>query len=163
MAHLIGSIEVGKWADLVLWDPRFFGATPEIVIKGGVIAYAQMGDPNASIPTPQPVKMRPMFGMSGRAVGPTSIAFVSRACYARRNKDKHKNSHDNENQYLDHLLKHVEPVMHCRDVTKRDMKFNDMLPKISVDPETYQVQADGVHLTCAPATTLPLSQTHFLF
>ncbi len=139
MGHLIGSIEVGKLADLVLWKPAFFGAKPEMVIKGGVIAWAQMGDPNASIPTPQPVFMRPMFGSFGKATGPYSIAFVSQLC-------KTKNVAKNYG-----LTKRIEAVKGCRKISKRDLKWNNALPKITVDPETYEVRADGELLTCEPA------------
>ena len=151
MSHIIGSIEVGKLADLVLWKPSLFGAKPEMVIKGGVIAWAQMGDPNASIPTPQPVFMRPMFGAFGRAVGGTSIAFVSKLCKAKGVAKGYG------------LTKRIEAVKGCRKVTKRDLKWNDALPKITVDPETYEVRADGELLTCEPAKVLPLAQRYFLF
>ena len=151
MGHLIGSIEVGKLADLVLWKPAFFGAKPEMVIKGGVIAWAQMGDPNASIPTPQPVFMRPMFGSFGKATGPCSIAFVSQLC-------KSKNVAKNYG-----ISKRIEAVKGCRKITKRDLKWNNALPKITVDPETYEVRADGELLTCEPAKVLPLAQRYYLF
>ena len=151
MGHLIGSVEVGKLADLVLWKPAFFGAKPEMVVKGGVIAWAQMGDPNASIPTPQPVFMRPMFGSFGKAGGPCSIAFVSQLC-------KTKNVAKGYG-----LSKRIEAVKGCRKVTKRDLKWNDALPKITVDPETYEVRADGELLTCEPAKSLPLTQRYYLF
>lgn len=151
MAHLVGSVEVGKLADLVLWRPAFFGAKPELVIKGGFIAWAQMGDPNASIPTPQPVSMRPMFGAFGRATGATSVAFVSQAALSSRSVERYG------------LTKRVEAVRRCRGLGKRDMKLNDALPRISVDPETYEVKADGVLLTCEPAAELPLAQRFFLF
>ncbi|HEY2081139.1 MAG TPA: urease subunit alpha, partial [Verrucomicrobiae bacterium] len=151
MGHLIGSIEVGKLADLVLWKPAFFGAKPEMVIKGGVIAWAQMGDPNASIPTPQPVFMRPMFGSFGKATGPCSIAFVSQLC-------KTKNIAKNYG-----LSKRIEAVKGCRKISKRDLKWNNALPKITVDPETYEVRADGELLTCEPAKVLPLAQRYYLF
>jgi urease subunit alpha len=151
MAHLIGSVEVGKLADLVLWRPAFFGAKPELVLKAGFIAWAQMGDPNASIPTPQPVKMRPMFGGFGRATGSTSVAFVSRLSLDEGRIDGYG------------LAKRVEPVRTCRGLGKRDMKLNDALPRIEVDPETYEVRADGRLLACAPAERLPLAQRYFLF
>jgi urease subunit alpha len=151
MAHLIGSVEVGKLADLVLWRPAFFGAKPELVIKGGFIAWAQMGDPNASIPTPQPVAMRPMFGALGGATGATSVAFVSRAALSSRSVERYG------------LSRRVEAVRSCRGLGKRDMKLNDALPRISVDPETYEVRADGALLTCEPAAVLPLAQRFFLF
>ncbi|KAE8911951.1 Urease [Phytophthora fragariae] len=151
MSHLIGSVEVNKLADLCLWKPCFFGSKPEMVIKGGAIAYAQMGDPNASIPTPQPVKMRPMFGAFGAAVGMGSIAFVSKSCVDKKVAASYG------------LKKRIEAVRHCRGVTKKDMKLNDALPKIKVDPETYKVHADGKLLTCGPASSLPLAQRFFLF
>jgi urease subunit alpha len=151
MSHLIGSIEVGKLADLVLWKPSMFGAKPEMVIKGGVIGWAQMGDPNASIPTPQPVFMRPMFGAFGGAVGGTCIAFVSQLCKTKGVAKGYG------------LTKRIEAVKRCRKVTKRDLKWNDALPKITVDSETYEVRADGELLTCEPAKVLPLAQRYFLF
>jgi len=151
MSHLIGSVEVGKLADLVLWKPAFFGAKPELVIKGGVIAWAQMGDPNASIPTPQPVFMRPMFGAFGAAPGPLSIAFVSRAC------------REEGVAALYGLSKQLEAVQNCRHLTKKDLKWNDATPKITVDPETYLVTADGEPLVCEPAKSLPLAQRYYLF
>ena len=151
MAHAVGSVAVGKLADLVMWKPAYFGAKPEMVIKGGVIAWAQMGDPNASIPTPQPVAMRKMFGAYGGAVGPTSIAFVSQAAADAGVGAKYG------------LTKAVEPVKGCRTVGKKDMVNNDAMPEITVDPETFKVTADGVHLTCDPAQTLSLAQKYFLF
>ena len=151
MAHVIGSIETGKLADLVLWKPSMFGAKPEMVVKGGFIAWAQMGDPNASIPTPQPVFMRPMFGSFGRAVGGTSIAFVSR--WAKQNGVAKRYG----------LTKRIEAVKGCRKVGKKDLKWNNAMPKITVDPETYEVRADGELLTCEPAKVLPLAQKYFLF
>jgi len=151
MSHLIGSVEVGKLADIVLWKPAMFGAKPELVLKGGIIAWSQMGDPNASIPTPQPVLMRPMFGSFGSAPGPSSVAFVSKACIDAAVPPSYG------------LRKRVEPVRDCRRIGKQDMKFNDSCPRITVDPETYRVIADGEHLTCAPAEKLPLAQRFFLF
>jgi urease subunit alpha len=151
MSHLIGSVEVGKLADLVLWKPAFFGAKPEMVIKGGIIAWSQMGDPNASIPTPQPVFMRPMFGAFGSAPGLISIAFVSHACREQRVAAGYG------------LTKRIEAVRGARQIGKKDMKWNDALPKITVDPETYQVTADGELLVCEPARSLPLAQRYFLF
>lgn len=151
IAHEVGSVEVGKLADLVLWRPAMFGIKPELVIKGGLIAWAQMGDANASIPTPQPVMMRPMFGAFGRATGATSLAFVSkRALY------------DGVLPALK-LQKTATAVRNCRNIGKRDMKHNDALPKMEVDPETYQVRADGELLTCEPASVLPLAQRYSLF
>ena len=145
----IGSVETGKLADLVLWQPAFFGVKPELVIKGGVIAYAQMGDANASIPTPQPVYPRPMFGSYGNAVGPTSLAFVSQA------------SRERVGEYG--LAKEVVPVERCRDIGKADMRLNDVVPNIEVDPETYKVNVDGEEITCEPAEKLPLAQLYHLF
>ncbi|MDC3952446.1 urease subunit alpha [Polyangium jinanense] len=150
-SHLLGSVEVGKLADLVLWRSAFFGAKPEIVIKGGVIAWAQMGDPNASIPTPQPVRMRPMFASFGRAPGRAAIAFVSGASIESGVAASYG------------LDKRIEAVRGCRALGKKDMRLNDAMPRITVDPETYAVTADGVRLTCAPATVLPLAQRFFLF
>jgi urease subunit alpha len=151
MAHEIGSIAVGKWADLVLWRPAFFGVRPEIVIKGGFIAWAQMGDANASIPTPQPLRMQRMFGSYGGAVGSTSIAFVSQRAALEGGLAELG------------LAKHLEPVRRCRGIGKRDMVQNDALPKITVDPETYEVRADGQLLRCGPASKLPLTQLYSLF
>jgi len=151
MAHLVGSIETGKLADLVLWQPALFGAKPEMVIKGGLIAWAQMGDPNASIPTPQPVLMRPMFGSFGRATGGVSVAFVSQAAHHLRVGKNYG------------LTKRIEAVKGCRKLTKHDLKWNNALPQITVDPETYEVRADGELLTCPPAKILPLAQKYFLF
>jgi urease subunit alpha len=151
MAHIIGSVEVGKLADLVLWRPDMFGAKPEMVIKGGFIAWSQMGDPNASIPTPQPVTMRPMFASFGQAAAKSSIAFVSQASIEKGIVLRYE------------LNKRIEPVMYCRKLTKKHMRLNDALPKITVDPETYRVTADGEHLTCEPAKVLGLAQRYFLF
>ena len=151
MSALIGSVEVGKLADLVLWRPALFGAKPELVLKGGFVAWAQMGDPNASIPTPQPVGMRPMFGALGGAVGATSIAFVSRAALEEGPVKRYG------------LSKRIEAVGGCRRIGKRDMRLNDALPHIEVDPETYEVRADGVLLRSEPAERLPLTQRYFLF
>jgi len=151
LGHLIGSVEVGKLADLVLWKPAFFGAKPEMVIKGGIIAWSQMGDPNASIPTPQPVTMRPMFGAFGSAPGPISIAFVSKVCKEQGVAAGYG------------LSKRIEPVFGCRTIGKKDMKWNDATPRIVVDPETYEVTADGELMSCEPASVLPLAQRYFLF
>jgi urease subunit alpha len=147
----VGSVEVGKLADLVLWKPAFFGVKPELVLKGGFIAWAQMGDANASIPTPEPVRMRPMFGGFGHAAAKTSFAFVSKAAHQAGVGATYG------------LIKPTLAVTACRGLSKRDMKLNDALPRIEVDPETYEVRADGVHLTCAPAAELPLAQKYFLF
>ena len=151
IAHEVGSVEVGKLADLVLWKPAFFGIRPELVIKGGFIAWAQMGDPNASIPTPQPLMMRPMFGAYGRATGGTSLAFVSQASLETSSVQGYG------------LAKRLAPVRGCRGLGKRDMKLNDALPRITVDAETYTVTADGEVLTASPAPVLPLAQRYSLF
>jgi urease subunit alpha len=151
VGHEIGSVEKGKLADLVLWKPAFFGAKPEMVIKGGFIAWAQMGDANASIPTPQPVFMRPMFGAYGRATGNTSLAFVSQLSLT----DGIAQSYG--------LTKKLTAVRGCRALGKKDMKLNDATPKITVDPETYTVIADGETLKCDPLDVLPLAQRYFLF
>ena len=149
-AH-IGSIEVGKRADLVLWSPAFFGAKPEMVLIGGSIVVAQMGDPNASIPTPQPVYTRPMFGAFGRSVERNAVTFVSQAAL----EDDVKGNLG--------LAKDTLAVQGCRGIGKADMRLNDATPQIEVDPETYEVRADGVLLTCEPARELPLAQRYFLF
>ena len=151
ISHCVGSVEPGKAADLVLWSPAFFGVKPEVVIKGGFIAHAAMGDPNASIPTPQPVLGRPMFGAMGGAVGPTCFAFVSAAAAEAGIGERLE------------LRKRVEPVRDCRGIGKTDMRLNDYAPRIEVDPETYVVKADGKTLTCEPATVLPMAQRYFLF
>ncbi|THU46632.1 hypothetical protein C4D60_Mb09t06970 [Musa balbisiana] len=151
ISHCIGSLEAGKFADLVIWKPPFFGVKPEMVIKGGVIAWANMGDPNASIPTPEPVMMRPMFGAFGKAASSNSIAFVSKVA-----KDA-----GIANQYG--LKKLTMAVGNVRGLTKLDMKLNDALPKINVDPESYKVTADGEVLKCDSATSVPLSRNYFLF
>jgi urease subunit alpha len=145
----VGSLEVGKLADLVLWKPAFFGVKPEIVIKGGLIAGSIMGDGNASIPTPQPVIYRPMFGSYGMAVNPLSYHFVSAAGI--------------EGENLKGLRRQMAAVRGCRTVRKTDLKLNDALPKIEVNPETYEVRADGDLLRCDPAEVLPLAQRYFLF
>lgn len=151
IAHEVGSIEVGKLADLVLWKPAFFGAKPSLILKGGMIAYAPMGDPNASIPTPQPVHYRPMFGALGGALEQTSMTFLSQAA----NKA-------NVAEELD-LKRLIGEVSACRTVTKNDMIHNDYQPEIEVDPQTYVVKADGEVLSCEPATELPLAQLYHLF
>lgn len=150
IADHVGSVEKGKLADLVLWKPEFFGVKPEMVIKGGVIARSRMGDPNASIPTPQPVLSRPMFGAFGSTPHMSSIAFVSAASL-----DLVRGTYG--------LVRRVLPVGNCRKLTKADLVLNDMCPNITVDPETYQVRADGVHLSCEPAERLPLTQMYRLF
>ena len=151
IAEHVGSVEVGKLADLVLWRPAFFGVKPELVIKGGFIAWAQMGDANASIPTPEPVRMRPMFGGFGSAGAKTSLAFVSQVAASSRVGARYG------------LQKPVVAVRGCRGLGKKDMKLNDALPTMQVDPETYEVRADAVLLTCEPADVLPLAQKYFLF
>jgi urease subunit alpha len=149
ISHVVGSIEVGKIADLVLWMPAFFGAKPSMILKGGMIAAAQMGDANASIPTPQPVYSRPMFGAFGRALK-TSLTFVSQSAF------------DAGIGETLGLTKPLVAVHDIRKVQKKDMVHNDACPKIEVDPETYEVRADGVLLKCEPATSLPLTQRYFL-
>ncbi len=151
IAHEVGSVEVGKLADLCLWKPAFFGVKPELVIKGGAIAWAQMGDPNASIPTPQPVHMRPMFASFGGSIASTSVTFVSQAALQADLPSRLG------------LRKRAIAVRNIRQLTKGDMKLNDYRPEIQVDPETYEVRADGQLLTCEPATVLPMAQRYFLF
>src|SRR5579872_1899574 len=151
VAHEIGSVETGKLADLVLWKPAFFGVKPETIVKGGMIAWSAMGDANASIPTPQPVIYRPMFGSFGGALQSTSLTFVSKAALDAGLREKLA------------LKKKTAAVSHCRGLTKRDMVNNDALPRIEVDPDTYEVRADGVLLTCEPAQVLPMAQRYFLF
>jgi len=151
ISHEVGSVEVGKLADLVLWKPAFFGAKPSLIIKGGLIAAAPMGDPNASIPTPQPVHYRPMFGAFGGARTATSMTFVSQWAIGTGIPEQLG------------LRSLIGVVRGCRGVTKRDMVHNDYLPTIEVDPQTYQVRADGELLTCEPAKVLPMAQRYFLF
>lgn len=151
IAHEVGSIEVGKLADLVVWKPAFFGVKPEVVLKGGLIAYANMGDPNASIPTPQPMFYRPQFAAHGRARRSTSVTFVSQASLELGSL-----------RHLD-LGKRLVAVRGTRTVRKQDLLWNDATPKIEVDPETYTVKADGVRLTCEPMAVLPMAQRYFLF
>ena len=151
IAHEVGSIEVGKWADLVLWRPAFFGVKPSLVLKGGFIAAALMGDPNASIPTPQPVHYRPMFGSYGRLLQATSLSFVSQTAL--------KNDIGDELG----LKKRLAAVHGCRTVKKADMVHNAYLPRMEIDAQTYEVRADGQLLTCDPATLLPMAQRYFLF
>ncbi|HEV7914028.1 MAG TPA: urease subunit alpha, partial [Albitalea sp.] len=151
IAHEVGSIEEGKWADLVLWRPAFFGIKPSLILKGGFIAAAAMGDPNASIPTPQPVHYRPMFGAFGGALQQGSLTFMSRAAIDGGVADRLN------------LHKRAAAVSGCRQVTKRQMLHNDYLPAMQIDAQTYEVRADGVLLTCEPATSLPMTQRYFLF
>jgi urease subunit alpha len=150
ISHEVGSIEAGKLADLVFWKPAFFGVKPSLILKGGMIAAAAMGDPNASIPTPQPVHYRPMFGAFGKALR-TSVIFVSKVSLKNRELEKLK------------LEKPLVAVKNVRKVGKKDMIHNDWLPKIHVDPETYEVRADGEPLVCEPAKVLPMAQRYFLF
>ena len=151
IAHEVGSVEAGKWADLVLWRPVFFGVKPSMVIKGGTIALALMGDPNASIPTPQPVHYRPMFGSLGGALHRSSLTFVSGAALAASVGARYG------------LAKPLVAVRGVRTLSKRDLLWNDALPVMSIDPETYEVRADGQLLVCEPATVLPMAQRYFLF
>ncbi len=151
IGHEIGSIAVGKRADLVLWSPAFFGVKPEMVLLGGTIAMAQMGDPNASIPTPQPVYSRPMFGAYGRSVENSAVVFVSTAAEA-----------DGIGQNLG-LAKKTVAVKNTRNIGKKDLLLNDSTPRVEVNPETYEVRADGEILTCEPAETLPMAQRYFMF
>ncbi|KAL7135057.1 hypothetical protein ABFS83_11G067300 [Erythranthe nasuta] len=150
-SNYVGSVEVGKLADLIIWKPAFFGTKPEMVVKGGTIAWSDMGDPNASIPTPEPVTMRPMFGAFGKAASSNSIAFVSKVALDSGIKEDYG------------LNKRLEAVSNVRKLTKLDMKLNDALPQITVDPEAYTVTADGEVLTCTAAATVPLSRNYFLF
>ena len=151
IAHEVGSIEAGKLADIVLWKPAFFGVKPQLVLKGGMIAAAPMGDPNASIPTPQPVRFRPMFAAYGAARASTCLTFVSGAALAAGVPDALA------------LKKRPSAARDTREIRKRDLKLNDRQPVMEVDPETYEVRADGELLTCEPARTLPLAQRYFLF
>jgi len=151
ISHIVGSVEVGKLADLVLWQPKFFGVKPAMIIKGGFIMHGAMGDANASIPTPQPVIQRPMFASFGQGIASSSVTFVSSIT---------------DKETLSRQLKLSKPlvaVKNCRNIGKKDMKHNFAMPYISVDPETYQVTADGQVLTCEPATVLPLAQRYFMF
>ena len=151
ISHEIGSVEVGKRADLVLWSPAFFGVKPEMVLMGGSIMCAQMGDPNASIPTPQPVYSRPMFGAFGRAVEQSAVSFVSDAAQSAGVRQTYG------------LAKQTVAVQNTRDIGKADLKLNSATPQIEVHPETYEVRADGELLTCAPAETVPMAQRYFLY
>jgi len=151
IAHEVGSVEVGKLADLVLWRPAFFGVKPSLVVKGGLIVTALMGDANASIPTPQPVHYRPMFGSFGKAVSVAAVTFVSQAALAAGIGEQLG------------LRKRLVAVQGCRGVTKKHLKLNDATPQITVDPQNYRVHADGELLWCEPATVLPMAQRYFLF
>jgi urease alpha subunit len=165
MAHTIGSISLGKWADLVLWKPAFFGAKPEMVIKGGDIIMSQMGDANASIPTTEPVYMRPMWGALGNNPQLNSLCFVSKLC-AKTVTENSKtgpglNADNAQYHEISGARKQKIPVVGCRITGKKDMVLNNFCPVIEVCPETYRVTADGQHLTCEPATTIPLAQRYF--
>jgi urease subunit alpha len=151
MAHEVGSIEVGKWADLVVWKPAFFGIKPALILKGGFIAMAAMGDPNASIPTPQPVHYRPMFGAYGGALAKGSITFISQAGENAGIKERFG------------LAKNVSSVRNIRGIRKEHMIHNSALPRMEIDAQTYSVRADGELLTCEPAVSLPMAQRYFLF
>jgi urease subunit alpha len=151
IAHMVGSLEVGKWADLVVWKPAFFGVKPALVLKGGSIALAAMGDPNASIPTPQPVHYRPMFGAFGTAMAKGSLTFVSQAAAKAGVAERYG------------LHKQTVAVQGCRGLTKASMVHNHYLPKMEIDPQRYTVRADGQLLTCEPATQLSMAQRYFLF
>jgi urease subunit alpha len=152
IAHEVGSVEAGKLADLALWSPAFFGVKPDLVTKGGAIVMAQMGDPNASIPTPQPVHYRPMFGAFGAALAATCVTFVSGAAL------------EADIGSVLELQRRLVAVTNTRGgIGKRSMIHNDATPVIEVDPETYEVRADGALLTCEPARVLPMTQRYFLF
>ena len=151
ISHVVGSVEVGKYADLVFWKPAFFGVKPSLILKGGSIAAAAMGDPNASIPTPQPVHYRNMFAGIGQGIRHSSLTFISQSAMKANIRDTYG------------LEKQVEAVKNCRSITKADMIHNDWQPNITVDPETYQVIANGELLTCEPAKVLPMAQRYFLF
>jgi urease subunit alpha len=151
ISHEVGSIEPGKWADLVVWKPAFFGIKPALILKGGFIAMAAMGDPNASIPTPQPVHYRPMFGSFGGAVAKGSFTFVSQAGLDAGVGERFG------------LKKNLSAVKNIRGIRKQDMVHNAWLPAMEIDPQTYAVRADGVLLTCEAATVLPMAQRYFLF
>jgi urease subunit alpha len=147
----VGSLEKGKLADMVLWKPAFFGVKPEMIIKGGMIIASKMGDPNASIPTPQPIMYRHMFGAHGKALHKTCITFVSQV------------SLDKEIVQNYDLQKTVLPVKNCRNVAKKDLVHNNATPQIDVNPETYEVRVNGTLLTCEPVAVVPLAQRYFLF
>ncbi|MGZ5248147.1 MAG: urease subunit alpha, partial [Flavitalea sp.] len=151
ISEYVGSIEPGKLADLVLWKPAFFGVKPELIIKGGFIIAGRMGDPNASIPTPQPVIYRHMFGAFGKALQNTCYTFVSKASLENGVIEKYG------------LNKMVAAVKNCRNISKKDLIHNDQTPQIDVDPENYDVRVDGEIITCEPASVLPLAQRYFLF
>ncbi|WP_305037456.1 urease subunit alpha [Cohnella mopanensis] len=151
ISHVVGSLEIGKWADVVVWSPAFFGVKPDMILKGGSIAYAQMGDPNASIPTPQPVFGRPMFASYGKSLFHSSITFVSQAAYEKGIASELG------------LQKRIEPVVNCRNIGKKDMIRNDATPAIEVDPDTYKVTVDGELAICEPVSVVPMAQRYYLF
>ncbi|MGL5005469.1 MAG: amidohydrolase family protein, partial [Casimicrobium sp.] len=151
VSHEVGSLEIGKWADIVIWRPAFFGVKPSMILKGGQIAWALMGDANASIPTPQPVHGRPMFAAFGGALASSSLTFVSQAASKLGVAKKYG------------LNKRIVPVKSIRKVRKQHMVLNSYLPHMEVDPETYEVRADGERLVCEPARVLPMAQRYFLF
>jgi len=151
IAHEVGSLEVGKWADIVIWKPAFFGVKPFTILKGGTIAMAAMGDPNASIPTPQPVHYRPMFGAYGGSLAKSSLTFVSQAGLASGIKERYG------------LSKNLSAVKNIRNVRKKDLIHNGYTPRMEIDAQTYAVRADGHLLTCEPAKLLPMAQRYFLF
>ena len=151
VSHEVGSLEEGKWADIVIWRPAFFGVKPSMILKGGQIAWALMGDANASIPTPQPVHGRPMFGAFGKATFSSSITFVSQAAFTLGVAKKYG------------LEKTISPVKAIRKVRKQHMVFNGYMPHMEINAETYVVRADGQLLTCEAAKVLPMAQRYFLF
>ena len=151
ISEYVGSLEAGKFADLVLWKPALFGAKPEMIIKGGMIIASKMGDPNASIPTPQPVIFRHMFGAYGKALHKTCFTFVSQASFENGAISSYR------------LQKEILPVKNCRNIGKKDLVHNDKTPQIDVNPETYEVKVDGMHITCEPVSEVPLAQRYFLF
>ena len=151
ISRYIGSLEPGKLADIVLWKPALFGAKPELIIKGGMIIAGRMGDPNASIPTPQPVIYRHMFGAYGKALFGTCATFVSKVSLDKNIVQQYG------------LQKMVLPVENCRNISKKDLIHNDATPDIAVNPENYEVKVDGVTITCEPVSVVPLAQRYFLF
>lgn len=151
ISHEVGSIEPGKWADIVIWDPKFFAVKPELVLKGGIISYAQMGDPNASIPTPEPVFNRPMFGALGKAKYSSCFTFISQAAYDKKVHEQLG------------LKKKIGIVKNCRTISKKDLHYNTATPEIDINPETYEVKVDGQLITCEPFKEVALAQRYFLF
>ena len=152
IAHCVGSVEEGKLADLCLWSPAFFGVKPEMVVKGGFITWSQMGDANASISTPGPVHMRPMFGAYGGAIASTAYTFVSQTAFDQGLADQ-----------INVSANRLQPVFDTRNVKKADLKLNSLTPNIEVTPVTFEVRVDGKLLTCEPASVLPMAQRYFLF